>query len=120
MKIREGIRYKHYRTKYDGAVTVAYETTPNKNKDNVHLCIGLAWCSPRDQFCRAKGRLIAEGRLKSDKSCIGDMYERKILEEQPVQDVVFSLIETHASVPNWYILMKTTLQYNQETKDSNC
>jgi hypothetical protein len=41
-----------------GRVTIAW-TDNGFDKAEV----GLAWCSPRDNFCRKKGRLIASGRL---------------------------------------------------------
>jgi hypothetical protein len=33
------------------------------DQGNAELAVGIAWCSPKDNFCRAKGRLIAQGRL---------------------------------------------------------
>jgi hypothetical protein len=40
-------------------VTFAY-----KRGDN-HVLFGAAFCNPKDQFSKAMGRKIAEGRLKS-------------------------------------------------------
>jgi hypothetical protein len=43
-----------------GRVTVAIMV-----KHYHHAYAGVAWCSPKDNFCRRIGRLIAEGRARA-------------------------------------------------------
>ena len=45
-----------------GTITIAYRA----NKDRTE--IGVAFCTPRDQFCRKTGRELAQARL----SAVGD------------------------------------------------
>lgn len=47
-----------------GRVTIAWTEKKGRSKANVKYVAGLAWCTDRDQFGRAKGRLIAGNRLK--------------------------------------------------------
>lgn len=51
------MKFRHIRTAKHGAVTLAYECVDGK------CYYGAAFCSPRDMFSRAKGRLIARNRL---------------------------------------------------------
>lgn len=44
-----------------GRATLAINSTDDT------LVVGIAWCSPRDQFSRAKGRKIATDRLNTHK-----------------------------------------------------
>ena len=42
-----------------GRATIAWTQLSGKD-----VVVGVAWCSPHDQFTRCKGRLIARGRLR--------------------------------------------------------
>jgi hypothetical protein len=50
-------KFKHLYIDGHPVATVAYE------RDGQDLRYGVAVCSTRDQFSKAKGRLIAEGRM---------------------------------------------------------
>lgn len=50
-----------------GGFTVAYEYTPI-DEDLVDVNFAVAQCSKQDSYCKARGREIALGRLKKDKS----------------------------------------------------
>lgn len=54
--------FQHIRFSCGGAVTIAVAYNGNDTAS-----AGYAWCSPGDNFCRAKGRLLAEGRMVSKK-----------------------------------------------------
>ncbi len=61
----EKIYYVHMRTAKRGAVTFALREDGEKEMGAVRVYrLGWAFCSPRDQFAQAKGRLIAVGRLR--------------------------------------------------------
>lgn len=49
-----------------GAITAAVQLSP----DETTAVIAFAECSPKDQFNRSKGRIIAEGRLKKESRAI--------------------------------------------------
>ena len=55
---RPRVRYAHYRTKWCGAITVAV------NDSGPDLLVGWSFCSPRDQFCKLRGRRMAAQRLR--------------------------------------------------------
>jgi len=61
--------YKHLRSE-KGNVTVAMEF------DDDVAVIGVAFCSPKDRFNRAKGRLIAGGRCEKASILTHDLRER--------------------------------------------
>jgi hypothetical protein len=44
-----------------GGATIAYRTT------GAGIQFAAAFCSPADNFCRARGRTVAAGRLNSDR-----------------------------------------------------
>lgn len=53
-----GVSFVHnVRNKY----TMAYKVEPLK--DRLRIVVGLAFCSPRDNFCRRIGRAVALGRM---------------------------------------------------------
>ncbi len=62
-----------------GRVTAAIQV------ENQIAEVGLAFCSPQDQFARKRGRLIAEGRLNAGKAfCYvpvnpGDRAKEKVM-----------------------------------------
>ena len=59
--MQDGIVYAHFKEESGGmAVTAAC------GKKEGWLRVAFAWCSPKDQFCRKRGRLIAKGRLLKD------------------------------------------------------
>jgi hypothetical protein len=58
------VYFIHIRNYGDGALTAAIRLCQDSN-DSVDVAV--AFCSPKDQFSRKKGRLIAEGRLRSGK-----------------------------------------------------
>jgi hypothetical protein len=58
------VHYMHMEVA-DGFVTAAIHVDTH---DLIY--VGLAFCSPRDQFSRAKGRRIAEGRLEKNPAYI--------------------------------------------------
>lgn len=62
--------YQHIKFACGAVVTIAASDNKGIAK------IGYAWCSPTDNFVRAKGRLLAEGRMNS----------KKFLWEMPVED----------------------------------
>jgi hypothetical protein len=57
--------YVHYRTEDSGAVTFALRPSGEVNSQTGAELIdaGVAFCAPRDQFSRARGRRIARGRI---------------------------------------------------------
>lgn len=62
------VKYMHIRppSKRGRAITVAYKIIPTvSGLIDIHL--GVAFCSSKDNFCKATGRKIAEGRLHKQK-----------------------------------------------------
>ena len=61
-------RFVHFRDcDYTSAVTVAYELSGSREDKQREVIFGLAFCSRKDNFNKALGRKIAEGRLNSDR-----------------------------------------------------
>lgn len=59
------MRFAHFRNIDNRDFTIAYTVEPATNPLFVgayKVRVGLAVCAPGDQFVKAKGRLIAEGR----------------------------------------------------------
>lgn len=49
--------------RHKGIITMAVDF----NKETKRLTFAMSFCSPRDQFCKRRGRMIAEGRLAAGK-----------------------------------------------------
>jgi hypothetical protein len=48
-----------------GRATLAMKIEPELGR----VTLGMSWCSPKDQFCKKKGRMIATGRMvRSDRN----------------------------------------------------
>jgi len=61
------MRYRYAHLKVEGGrLTLAFDMEPRTEgrRKKKHLHVGWAWCGPKEQFDRAKGRTIAEGRLR--------------------------------------------------------
>lgn len=62
---------------------------------------GVAWCSPKDQFNRKKGRMIAEGRLEA---CRGSaFYTQAFTRRELVNEVILDLVGylDEVNAPQW-------------------
>lgn len=58
------VYYAHPYVAAKTRITVAFKHLDSTSK--AHVCqIGIAWCSPKDNFCKAKGREVAAKRLDS-------------------------------------------------------
>ena len=85
-------------------VTAAFEETPDLGKDC--YAVGLAFCSPKDQFSRKKGRLIAEGRMAKDPWVL-EPGEGGLDPNKTVAQQIFEAIEQEARtdvmrmMPQW-------------------
>lgn len=55
------MKFAHVRRTGVSSSCVAYE----KDGDKIHYAV--AWCHPKDQYCKATGLAKAGGRLKSDR-----------------------------------------------------
>ena len=103
-----GVFFVHYRTKQHGALTLALKEVPGTT-DPV-LKVGYAFCSPRDQFSRKKGRQIAMGRLRAwllippsdDRYEIGRQFLRALREECFAYDRVDPSPRQESWVPRWF------------------
>jgi len=78
-----------------GRVTAAVEVADGAAK------VGLAFCSPRDQFERRKGRLISEGRLAAGKHfCELPLVPDERVKKQ-VLDHLMATFHGAEGVPQW-------------------
>lgn len=78
--MEEDIRYVHVDIG-GGKLTLAIDMEKYR--------FGAAWCSPHDQFCRKKGRMIARGRLKTDKTThVIDFHVR----ERPWKELIPAVV----------------------------
>lgn len=68
--------------------------------DDKEAEIGLAFCSPEDQFSRKRGRLIAEGRLNVGKSLRLFLDPDKRVKAQ-VMGWLREYLPTSQTVPWW-------------------
>ncbi len=65
--------------------------------------VGAAWCAPGDQFCRAKGRLIAEGRASCRRG--GTRYALPALHGRSWRRVAAGVIAAYPdALPGWVAL----------------
>lgn len=70
-------------------------------EDEVAL-VGLSFCSPQDQFCRSKGRLIATNRLKKGKHFFSlPLNADKRLGIQVREALAASIKEEYEKLPFW-------------------
>lgn len=69
------IQYRHYRDythpSNKGGITVAFirEKSEDGDENNDTIRYAVAWCSPKDNFCRKTGRELAEQRLNDSGLC---------------------------------------------------
>lgn len=76
--------------------------------DGFHTSVGVSFCSPRDHFVKAKGRLIAENRRKSNSAY---RFSAVLAKTEKVKDAVFQMFidrclgryfeGTRGVVPSW-------------------
>ncbi len=94
----------------EGRATLAITSELNKNTQQEEIVVAVAFSSPRDQFARRKGRLIATGRLRSSTEKFKFRFpfnkEMRIKEEVIRQFADFVHTAENAghlsgSVPNW-------------------
>ena len=80
-----------------GRASIAVEV----DKETSIVMYGVAWCSPKDQFNRKKGRMIAEGRLMSGKGSafLSNARTRRELVAEVMVDIAAYLDEINA--PQW-------------------
>lgn len=71
-----------------GRITVAFQVEEKIAK------VALAFCSPRDQFSRARGRLISEGRLKADKVALHVTLAEDTRAKEQVQEALMQVLPT--------------------------
>lgn len=69
-----------------GRITAAINIDDTTHSDDgiKFANVSLAFCSPKDQFCRKTGRLIAEGRLKKGKF----LYRIPIGDAKGIKDTI--------------------------------
>jgi hypothetical protein len=85
----------------NGFVTVAIRAEKRWPSVRSRKCeIGLAFCSPRDQFSRKKGRLIAEGRLDKHGGITIPLVEGERVKKQ-VRNYVIKQIVLGSWGPQW-------------------
>ena len=65
--------------------------------------IGLAFCSPKDQFCRKTGRLISEGRLKKGKFSYSILLEGQTGIKDEIRRTLYKDLESGEvpEAPRW-------------------
>ncbi len=92
----EPVRFIHL-TLGEGRVTLAYRHDEKQGDDSY----AAAFCSPKDQFWKKKGRLIAQGRLDTGKilwfgKCPSDKRHEYVLAS------LKNLVEINDSaIPRW-------------------
>lgn len=81
-----------------GRAAIAVEVFPELRVAGV----GVAWCSPKDQFNRKKGRMIAEGRLQRGGNAY---YEIPLSSEATRRDIIEAVVATmtYADAPRWAV-----------------
>lgn len=99
------VRHFHYgkdRSVNEGVVTVAYD-----DKRNFVHC-GIAWCSPKDNFCKKKGRDKAIGRLRSQKHC----YSVSTHGQDAESAIVMAINTQEIERPQWAIDLQIEMPLN--------
>lgn len=85
----------------DGRVTAAIDI---KSEGQEVAYVGLAWCSPLDQFSRRKGRLISSGRLRKDKHFFRLVLDpAKKVSDQVATAIAESIQEGNENLPHWLL-----------------
>lgn len=87
--------YRHYRTEEKGAITVALKSGGGLTE------VGVAWCSPLDQFSRAKGRLIASRRLEVKRGNGNYHAMPHHSEDIKPRQVIFAMLDS-MRLPRWF------------------
>ena len=89
----------------EGYLTLAYDVAGDL------LEYGVAFCAPTDNFSRPKGRLIAKGRLNSERRCgvISGISEHDDLIAKMIEDIEKGNYQmpaykkaTDINTPRWY------------------
>ena len=82
-----------------GRVTAAIDI---KSEGQEVAYIGLAFCSPVDQFSRKKGRLISSGRLRKDKHFFRLIIDpAKKVSDQVAEALEASVLSKDEALPHW-------------------
>lgn len=75
-----------------------------KEEDLEVAYVGMSFCSPLDQFCRKKGRLIAEGRLNKEKHLYTITLDPdKQVSVQVRQAIENSIESSDERFPHWLV-----------------
>jgi hypothetical protein len=80
-----------------GGTTVAYELDDAGGAGKATVRYAVAHCSPRDNYCRATGRAVASGRLKSAK--IPTSWVTVIVNEQGKVNPVVAILRAIGQLP---------------------
>lgn len=88
------IAYMHFKLG-KGRVTAAIEV------EGQTASVGLAFCSPKDQFERRRGRLIAGGRLKAGVVFMVWIPPDQRLKKQIYKVLLPAFTHKFADVPSW-------------------
>jgi len=95
----EPVHYMHFKLG-KGRATAAIQTV---TEGHPVAYVAVAFCSPKDQFCRRTGRLIAAGRLKKHKF----FWELTVNPKYPVKEQVELALDgaagnkNDARFPSW-------------------
>jgi len=87
-------------------------TASCRELDSGTLGVGLAYCSPKDQFVKAKGRMIADARRTSRACILVDRREGQSLFEALV-DELNGVIAAGQRTPKW--LRKLRLRTSKDS-----
>lgn len=71
-----------------GGGTVTLSIGVDEKDDGFHTAVGVSFCSPRDHFVKAKGRLISERRRNSDSAY---RFTTVIPKSEKIKDAVFQM-----------------------------
>lgn len=80
-----------------GRATIAVEVI----RETGMVMYGVAWCSPKDQFSKKKGRLIADGRLDAGKGSA--FFSNANTRRELVIEVMYDIAEylDQINAPQW-------------------